>query len=74
MIHKLCEKYTEISFIKASAKTGENINELFAKLAFELANKQARLLEDKKKVLNLEKKEEEGGEKKGGGRKCCGGT
>lgn len=74
MIHKLCEKYTEISYIRASAKTGENINELFAKLAFELANKQARLFEeDKKKILNLEKKEEGKGEKKEG-RKCCGGT
>jgi small GTP-binding protein len=75
MIHKLCEKYAEISYIQASAKTGENVSDLFTKLAFDLANKQAKLLADEntKKRLILERKKEEEGEVKEG-RKCCGGT
>jgi Ras-related protein Rab-1A len=74
MIKSLCEKHTELTYIRTSAKTGENINELFETLATDLANKQAKMIIDEKRknVINLERDEEKKGE--GEKRKCCGGT
>ena len=73
MIHTLCERHAELTYIKTSAKTGENVNELFESLATDLANKQAKMILDEKRNL-VKVQEEEDGEGGKGGRKCCGGT
>lgn len=71
MVKNICDKYTQLTYIKTSAKTGENINAMFDKLAHDLANKQARMIQDEKKSLvNLNQEKEEEIQK----RKCCGGT
>lgn len=75
MIRALCEKHTELTYIKTSAKTGENVNELFESLATDLANKQAKMiLDEKRNLVKVEEEKKDGEGKGGGGRKCCGGT
>lgn len=69
-------EYPDMTFVSTSAKTGENVNEAFEKVATTLAELQSegRLLADGKDPLKLPTPRENDEVVTQTGRKCCGGT